>query len=101
VHFSDDAGGDYIEAVAELRLPGERSTVADWCAARELTCSAMAGGMLISGSRTRFEAAFGQAVPDRTRSSRLAPPPELRDVIESVIVLPVPHLHGNRTASRG
>jgi len=57
--------------------------------------------MLISGARTRFEAAFGQAVPDRTRSSRLAPPPELRGVVESVIVLPVPHLHGNQAASRG
>lgn len=101
MHLSDDAGEDYIEAVAELRLPGERSTVADWCAARELTCSRMAGGTLISGSRARFEAAFGRAMPDRTQSTRLAPPPELRGVVESVIVLPVPHLHGNRTAPSG
>lgn len=101
VYFSDDAGAGYIEAVAELRSPGEGSTLTDWCATRELTCSPMVEGMLISGSRARFEAAFGQVVPDRTRSTPLAPPPELRGVVESVTVLPVPHLHGKRTASHG
>jgi hypothetical protein len=101
VHISDDAGGDYIEAVAELRSLEERPAVADWCRARELTCSPMASGMLISGSRARFEAAFGRAVPDRTRSTRLAPPPELRGVVESVIVLPVPDLYGNQAGRRG
>lgn len=101
MQISGEAGGDYVEAVAELRLRAERSTVADWCRARELTCSPMAEGMLISGSRALFEAAFGRAVPDRTRSTRLAPPPELRGVVESVIVLPLPHLHGSQPASHG
>jgi len=98
---SDDSGGDFVEAVVELRSPAATSTLSDWCTARELTCSPMAAGILVSGSRARFEAAFGQAVPDRTRSTRLASPPELRGVVESVIVLPVPHLHGDQITSYG
>jgi len=101
MQFSDDPGGDFVEAAVELRSPALTSTLTEWCAARELTCSPMVEGMLVSGSRARFESAFGQAVPDRTRSTRLATPPELRDVVESVIVLPVPQLHGDQITSHG
>ena len=96
MRFVDDAGDDYVEVMAELLSPGGRSTLTEWCAAQKLACTPMAEGVLISGSRTRFEAAFSQVVPDR---ARLALPPELRGIVESLIILPVPHLHGNQTAS--
>jgi hypothetical protein len=93
MQLPEDPGGDFVEVMAELRSPGGRPALSDWCAARDLTCSPMVAGMLISGSRGRLEAAFGQELPARTRSTRLAPPAELRDVVESMIVMPVPHLH--------
>jgi len=89
----EDPGGDYVEVIAELRSPGGRPALTDWCAARHLTCSPMVEGVLISGSRDRFRAALGQELPARTRSSRLTPPAELSDVVQSMIVMPVPHLH--------
>ena len=98
MRFVDDAGDDYVEVMAELLSPGGRSTLTEWCAAQKLACTPMAEGVLISGSRTRFEAAFSQVVPDRARPTRLALPPELRGIVESLIILPVPHLHGNQAS---
>jgi len=90
---SDDPRVDFIEAVVELRRQEAASIVTDWCIAHDLTCSPMTSGLLVSGLRARFEEAFGKAVPDLTGTTPLEPPPELQELVGSVIVLPVPHLH--------
>ncbi|MFD7991327.1 hypothetical protein [Streptomyces mexicanus] len=85
-----------VEAVAELREDGtSRESVTRWCAARGIDVLPMAAGVLLTGSARRFSEAFGSCVGNRARAVALPVPDELRDLVRSVTVLPIPGLHSN------
>jgi hypothetical protein len=84
--FLDDS---YIEAILELSENADRARVEEWLARRGLRAMPMRAGLLVTGDRASFEAAFGATIAGAEPPVRLNVPPELADVVESATIPPV------------
>jgi hypothetical protein len=80
---------DHIEAILVWSTRGPHDRVEWWLTTQGLSCAPMRAGLLVSGSRHRFEQLFGVGLADRSRPVELSPPPNYRPWIDSFTVPPL------------
>ena len=77
----------YVEAI----LTGPKEEIAQveaWLTHRNLQPIPMQAGLLATGTRAAFEAAFGVDLANATPPVQLEVPPELREAISSIVIPP-------------
>jgi hypothetical protein len=77
----------YVEAIL-TRSREETTQVEEWLTDRSLQPIPMRAGLLATGTRTAFEAAFGVDLANTTPPVQLEVPPELREAISSIVIPP-------------
>jgi hypothetical protein len=83
----------YVEAILEWRDGGDPA-VERWLAARGLGFLPMRAGLLVTGSRAVFEAAFGVDLELAEPPVRLPVPDQLSNTVASVTIPPPREIHG-------
>jgi hypothetical protein len=76
----------YVEAILEWAEGGPDPRVEDWLAGQDLEVLPMRAGLLLTGSRARFEHAFGADLGQAVPPVRLAIPDHLREAVASVTI---------------
>lgn len=76
--------GDHLEAVLEWGASGEAPWVGDWLRERGLEPVPMLGGLLATGQRSAFSAAFGVRMDEITQPGSVPVPPKLAGAVASI-----------------
>jgi hypothetical protein len=79
---------DYVEAILELSEGADASRVAEWLSDQGLHSQPMRAGLLVTGDRAGFEAAFGASLADAVPPVRLEVPTELAAAVVSATIPP-------------
>lgn len=79
---------DYVEAILELAEGADASRVAEWLSDRGLHSQPMRAGLLVTGDRAGFEAAFGMGLSEAVPPVRLKVPAELAATVASATIPP-------------
>jgi hypothetical protein len=77
----------YVEAIL-THSKEELNLVEEWLTARSLQPIPMRAGLLVTGTRDAFEAAFGVDLANARPPVQLEVPPELREAISSIVIPP-------------
>ena len=77
----------YVEAIL-TRSKEEMAKVEAWLTDRSLQPIPMRAGLLATGTRDAFEAAFGVDLANATPPVQLEVPEELREAISSIVIPP-------------
>jgi hypothetical protein len=77
----------HVEAIL-TRSKEEMTQVEEWLTHRSLQPIPMRAGLLATGTRAAFEAAFGVDLADATPPVQLEVPQELREAISSIVIPP-------------
>lgn len=83
----------YFEAILVWTEGGPSAQVNQWLADRGLQAVPMRQGLLISGDRQHFEAAFQVRLESQALPATVPIPPELRDNVSSMTVPKPPEYH--------
>jgi hypothetical protein len=78
----------YVEAIVALTEEA-MPEVQRWLADRGLQSVPMRAGLLATGDRAAFEAAFGVDLRDARLPLRLEAPPELSGAVSSIVIPPL------------
>jgi hypothetical protein len=73
-----------VEAVLLWSDDGPSDAVTQWLRTRGLEVLPMSAGLLVCGTRTRFEAAFDTTIGPRERATTLPVPAELQHHVQSI-----------------
>lgn len=76
----------YIEAILLWTNQGPSPLAERWLQQHGLDHLPMQAGLLVTGSRAQFEAAFGVDLSQARRPISLPIPPELRGVVASIVI---------------
>jgi hypothetical protein len=79
---------DYVEAIVTLTEEA-MPEVQRWLTDHGLQSVPMRAGLLATGDRAAFEAAFGVDLHDVRLPVRLEAPPELRGAVSSIVIPPL------------
>jgi hypothetical protein len=82
------ADDDYIEAILVWSDQGPSPEVESWLRAHGFQTIDMAAGLLVTGTRRQFAAAFGIEPTVRESPLALPVPDELRDKVASLMIGP-------------
>ena len=84
---------EYFEGILVWAKNGPSAEVSEWLADRELQTVPMRKGLLISGDRERFEAAFRVKLDSQVLPATLPIPPQWHDIVSSITVPKPPDYH--------
>lgn len=76
----------YIEAILEWREPGGEEQVRGWLGEHGLKTMPMKRGLLITGDKRTFEAAFSTDLEGRTPPIPLEVPAQLGEAVSSITI---------------
>ena len=83
------AEDENVEAIVIWSERGPSEDARQWLCAKGLTLTPMRSGLLVSGARTSFEAAFGVTLGSREHPGSLPVPPELKGHVRSIGLPPL------------
>lgn len=84
---------EYCEGILVWTANGPSAAVREWLADHGLETMPMRRGLLISGDRKRFEAAFQVKLDSQALPAALPIPSEWRDIVSSITVPKPPDYH--------
>ena len=88
-------GQDYVEGILVWAENGPSAEVGKWLADRGLQVVPMCKGLLISGDRERFNAAFRVELDSQVLPATIPIPTDWRDIVSSITVPRPPDYHSH------